>query len=86
MDVDGAPPAEDQSPTPPPPRDEGLRRSDAAVEDAPAQDDMGVDAAPPAEDQTLETAAAPETAEQSASGQSTRRSGRYRKPAVKESM
>jgi len=39
-------------PAPPPPRDEGQRRSKAAVEDAPAQDDMDVDAAPPAKDQT----------------------------------
>jgi len=37
---------------PPPPRDEGQRRSKAAVEDAPAQDDMDVDAALPAKDQT----------------------------------
>ncbi|KAJ1453831.1 hypothetical protein M885DRAFT_618656 [Pelagophyceae sp. CCMP2097] len=40
---------------PPPPRDEGQRRFKAAVEDAPAQDDMDVDAAPPAKDQTPDT-------------------------------
>jgi len=73
-------------PAPPPPRDEGQRRSKAAVEDAPAQDDMDVDAAPPAKDQTPETATAPEAAEDDAPGQPVRRSGRPRKQTYKVSM